>query len=251
MFQKRYLVCQVDAFYQTQQAALQLMADMGAPIEVTSFRTRRPNAVRPYLRFRVVAKLVLATLRFQYVRRRKMEYLKTKMNKISASPSIATMYGFSPPQHTTIPIKEQTSSSQKYSSPLLPISTQPCTRIGSTRPITLTGHTILVPPSGHVKPVSTGNQQSAPTLKKSSKSRSRQHLEHASGKHRRVSSHSKSAASSQATKATIPSGATISLKRVTPLSIPGSGGSGPSDPQLMAYIKGLEKLQARLSTKNT
>ena len=29
VFQKRYLQCQVDAFYQTQQAALALMADMG------------------------------------------------------------------------------------------------------------------------------------------------------------------------------------------------------------------------------
>ncbi len=36
-------------------------------------------------------------------------------------------------------------------------------------------------------------------------------------------------------------------KRVNPLSLPGGGESSTSDPQLMAYIKGLEKLQARLS----
>ena len=264
VFQKRYLVCQVDAFYQTQQAALQLMADMGAPIEVTSCRSPHPVVVRPYIRFRVVAKLVLATLRFQYVRRRKLEYLQAKINKVSASPSVATIYGFSPPQHGTdpsIPFKEQTSSSQKYTPPVLPISTQLSVRSGPTQPVTFAGHTIFVPPSSHAKIASTtttntttGGKQKSPTSKKSlkSKSMSKQSEKATTTKHRQVSTHSKSATGSHATKPAKPSGVKISSKHANPLSVPGSIGSGPSsDPQLMAYIKGLEKLQARLSKTNT
>ena len=88
----------IDAFYQTQEAALQMMADMGAPVEGTSFKVSRLKVSHPYIHFRTIGQVVLVTLRFQYVRQRKIEYLQANVSKLSHSPSVATTFGFSPPQ---------------------------------------------------------------------------------------------------------------------------------------------------------
>ena len=50
VFQKRYLQCQVDAFYQTQQAALALMADMGAPVEPAVVNPSRMSHSKAFAR---------------------------------------------------------------------------------------------------------------------------------------------------------------------------------------------------------
>ncbi len=230
-----------------------MMADMGAPIEVTSFTAIRPKVIRPYIRFKVVAKVVLATLRFQYVRRRKIEYLQAKMSKVSASPSVATTYGFSPPQSTVEPhtsIKDQISSSQAYKPQLLPFSGQPPLKKTSTQAPTFVGRTVLAP-TNSVQFTSTTNERRVQTegIPRSSKYRSSKNSEEIA-KHRPVLSHPKSTTDSQQTKMAKPNRQKTPSKRVNPLSLPSSGGGGESstsDPQLMAYIKGLEKLQARLS----
>ena len=81
IIQKRYLQCQVDAFFQTQQSALLLMADMGAPVNLDSHlvHSKYPRA---YTRFRAVGCVVIATLRFRYVLRRKMHHLRSHINKL-------------------------------------------------------------------------------------------------------------------------------------------------------------------------
>lgn len=79
--QKRYLQCQVDAFYQTQQSALLLMAGMGAPVNLDTYPpySKYPRA---YARFRAAGCVVIATLRFRYVLRRKMHHLRSHISKL-------------------------------------------------------------------------------------------------------------------------------------------------------------------------
>ena len=78
--QKRYLQCQVDAFYQTQQSALLLMVDMGAPVSLDTYRSYSKYP-RAYARFRAAGCVVIATLRFRYVLKRKMHHLKSHISK--------------------------------------------------------------------------------------------------------------------------------------------------------------------------
>lgn len=86
VFQKHYLQCQVDAFYQTQQAALIMMADMGAPVD-SGPKLPYSKFPRPYARFRAIGCVVVATLRFQYVRRKKLQYLKSRVSKLRRQTS--------------------------------------------------------------------------------------------------------------------------------------------------------------------
>ena len=80
VFQKNYLKCQVDAFFQTQQAALVIMADMGAPSANTpKTKSRKFNV----LKFKTVVHTVMAALRFQYVVRRKHQYIQSYSNRIA------------------------------------------------------------------------------------------------------------------------------------------------------------------------
>ena len=78
VFQKNYLKCQCDAFFQTQQTALVLMADMGVP--VTTLKSKPP--VHHLLKFKMAVHVVMATLRFQYVVRRKHQYIQSYANRI-------------------------------------------------------------------------------------------------------------------------------------------------------------------------
>lgn len=83
-FQKLYLQCHLDAFYQTQQVALKMMSDMGAPISAGPSFPPPSKYPRPYARFRAIAAAVRATIRFRYICRRKSEYLQSKMVKINS-----------------------------------------------------------------------------------------------------------------------------------------------------------------------
>lgn len=79
VFQKNYLKCQVDAFFQTQQTALIMMADMGANLT----RTPKPKSSRRSLiKFKIVVHVVMATLRFQYVVRRKHQYIQSYSSRV-------------------------------------------------------------------------------------------------------------------------------------------------------------------------
>ena len=79
VFQKNYLKCQVDAFFQTQQTALIMMADMGAPLANTT-KSKSPRS--HLLKFKTVAHAVMAALRFLYVVRRKHQYIQSYSNRI-------------------------------------------------------------------------------------------------------------------------------------------------------------------------
>ena len=79
VFQKQYLKCQVDAFFQTQQAALLMMADMGAP-SASTLKSKSRN--RTLLKFKTAVHAVMAAHRFQFVVRRKEQYIQSYSNRI-------------------------------------------------------------------------------------------------------------------------------------------------------------------------
>ena len=240
----------MDAFYQTQEAALQMMADMGAPVEVTSFKVPRSKASRPYIRFRTIGRVVLATLRFQYVRRRKIEYLQAKISKLSPSPSVVTTFGFSPPQAVAPSHSKEHVHSHKQ--PLLPPPSHfPSVSASASHPFSSdTGHATLLPPT--IAPTATASHHSSPSTKMpkayaDSKSKPTKKSEGSSSKYRHMLSQKQHQPSSL--PKTLKHDQRQSVKHAGRLSLPSSGAvpDSSSDPQLMAYIKGLEKLQARLS----
>lgn len=79
--QKRYLQCQVDAFFQTQQSALLMMADMGAPVDLNC-HPPKSKYPRGYARFKAAGCAIVATFRFQYILKRKMHHLRSHINKL-------------------------------------------------------------------------------------------------------------------------------------------------------------------------
>lgn len=58
-----------------------MMADMGAPVD-SGPKVPYSKFPRPYARFRAIGCVVVATLRFQYVRKKKLQYLKSRVNKL-------------------------------------------------------------------------------------------------------------------------------------------------------------------------
>ena len=58
-----------------------MMADMGAPVD-SGPKVPHSKFPRPYARFRAIGCVVVATLRFQYVRRKKLQYLKSRVSKL-------------------------------------------------------------------------------------------------------------------------------------------------------------------------
>lgn len=79
VFQKNYLKCQVDAFFQTQQAALVIMTEMGAP---PAKKTKAKSYRHKLLKFKTAVHVVMAALRFQYVIRRKHQYIQSYSKRI-------------------------------------------------------------------------------------------------------------------------------------------------------------------------
>ena len=79
VFQKRYLKCEVDAFYHTQQASLMLLKDMGASVPAhirstsahVSFGGTR---TRGRQRFRVAARAIVAAVRLRYLYRKRSRH---------------------------------------------------------------------------------------------------------------------------------------------------------------------------------
>ena len=245
------------------------------------------NYSRPYARFRVVGRVVLATLRIQYVRRRKIEYLQAKMNKLSPSPSSTTTFGFSPPtgstqQHPHLILSKSNDRASHTSNPLVSSHPAPIFSLSSK----------IQPSEPQLRPTSVvSTKESRPDVVKRPKLSSIDSLvqgrptHHAplsdqksgkrdpgvnpsrsSSKHKRVLSQNHvlpntptplSASRMQSsTKTSVPKQSKLesgkpSLKKFKPpsssgssrLPVPGSSG----DPQLLAYMKGLERLQARLS----
>lgn len=88
VFQKHYLQCHLDAFYQTQQVALSMLADMGCVVSHESSFPPPSRYPRPYARFRAVGAAVRAVFRFRYMCRRKREYLQSKTEKLDPTGKI-------------------------------------------------------------------------------------------------------------------------------------------------------------------
>ena len=263
--QKRYLQCQVDAFFQTQQSALLLMADMGAPVNLDSYPHHRSKYPRGYARFRAVGCVVIATLRFRYVVRRKLHHLKSQISKLQrnsrmpSTPSVraattATVTGdenFSGSaasgisRHVspiglstgiqTVPSGHPTSATRLsaptswQSHPSVSSSTSPSLRHQEYKPSMSTKSQRGGGPSvPRVKPLQHHQDTHPPTKPLSS---------------------AVSGAGKSYTSASLPpsvhSGNAQSAKLST--KVPADS---PQDPQLTAYIKGLEGLKARLSKTN-
>ena len=257
VFQKHYLQCQVDAFYQTQQAALMMMADMGAPVD-SGPKMPFSKFPRPYARFRAVGCVVVATLRFQYVRRKKLQYLKSKVAKLKQSSG----------KVADIPDAEGSTSGGDHLRRLL---SQPHhSAIGMSHGI----QTILSgpPPQPRVRS-SFPHPQHALTSSShllarnthASSTTSFPSVSQTSSKPRSVSTTSSQQHSKAPTKGHISSstsskqhgskGTRSLASKAPPLQLPSHSSSGTvtgfrgrgDDPQLVAYIEGLERLQARLS----
>jgi predicted nuclease with TOPRIM domain len=86
VFQKNYLKCQVDAFFQTQQAALIMMAEMGAPPATTNTRKYKSRGLR---RMKTAVHVVMAAFRFQYVVRRRNQYIRSYSNRVEREKTAA------------------------------------------------------------------------------------------------------------------------------------------------------------------
>ena len=88
LFQKKYLQCQLDAFYQTQQASLMMLADMGAPVD-TQLSKINPLST-PSNRFRIAVIAVTSIARIRLLQRKKGKYVRSKLEELRlkfASPT--------------------------------------------------------------------------------------------------------------------------------------------------------------------
>ena len=102
LFQKKYLQCQLDAFYQTQQASLMMMADMGAPVD-TQQLTRVHHQTSPHHRFRIAVLTVQSIVRIRLLQRKKVKYIRSKLEELrlklsaptGASPGVSLSPGVS------------------------------------------------------------------------------------------------------------------------------------------------------------
>lgn len=237
VFQKHYLQCQLDAFYQTQQAALVMMADMGAPVDFTP-KVPYSRYPRPYARFRAIGCVVIATLRIQFLRRRKLHHLRSKISRISTSPKLTsaspiadiTQSHTSPQPPGINPSRgiQSVLSSAPQRSPVAHPSPYPSAStslLGGVPPSLSGSHTAAPPPTRK-----TGNFTHA---SKSSPSPSQKfpNSKHPAGSGKKT--HRSSPRGKEGPLAHSAHGASVTSSR--------------EDPQLSAYVRGLERLQARLS----
>ena len=293
--QKRYLQCQVDAFFQTQQSALLMMADMGAPVNLDSHPTQSKYP-RAYARFRAVGCAVIATFRFRYILKRKMHHLRSQINKLQRHAQKSSPRGILSTSTATLPTSEENVSYRAASSidttnprqpspiglstgiqPVLsryPASTsQPLT----SRVLSQTGGVPLSSSLQSYHSFLSTSQQQTPSRKPDTGSElhsTRRGVGHSS---RKDFSHPSSTVKplqprqetqppqSYGTKTSKPSKASPFLYTSRNGYTSGHKQKNPSlttkfpaksdvdtaqDPQLTAYIKGLERLKARLSKTN-
>lgn len=294
--QKQYLQCQVDAFFQTQQSALLLMADMGAPVNLDS-HPPRSNYPRAYTRFRAAGCVVIATLRFRYILRRKMHHLRSHMNKlqrITQTHSTHNIRGGPSLSTTTVSVSDENALHRRASSEDSNSRQPSPIGLSTGIPAELSGHPAVRGTTSYTITAPSSSQPSYPSHLSASPQRQAHDLSrtkpdsHGSSYTTRqfvkVNGHPSSSSMSHSRPAMKP------LQASQPPFAPGqqvskvppslSGGhidhtsttvtspfthkqkASPTrlsakvpseyshDPQLTAYIKGLERLQARLSKTN-
>ena len=220
-----------------------MMADMGVPVDFDS-KTRYSKFPRPFARFKAAGYAIIAILRFQFLRRKKLHYLRNKVSRLSSSCQLETPQSLEcisardrqSPSYSAIglstgiqsvlsapPTRSQAHPSchpqLSSSSPLVRDALS--SRGGSTIPVTSPAtQQLLSTDSSFLKPKLSSGQRSTGL------------------KHTQASSPGRSKFSVKASPASA-SGVTHGASTTTePVQ---------QDPHLMAYIKGLERLQARLS----
>ena len=184
VFQKRYLKCEVDAFYHTQQASLMLLKDMGAsvPAHVHYASARRGGGARTRgrQRFRVAARAVVAAVRLRYLYRKRSRHRTPAARSLTGSrenvrgtesrtsQSPASLRGHRPLVSTQGSVPTSVSSSRAqhkptHSPPLSSTPYSPKSHVSS--------HGLLSPPAGTLRttphspksPVSSHGLLSSPT----------------------------------------------------------------------------------------
>lgn len=288
--QKHYLQCQADAFFQTQQSALLLMADMGAPVNLES-QPPKSKYPRAYARFRAVGCVVMATLRFRYVLRRKMHHLRSQINKLQRR---SQHVGGIPPivsssDENTLYRAEGSAVRSERQPSLIGLSTGIQTVL-SGQPVIATQHSVsgMISHTGavatasslhsypsllsaspqhhqhelsHNRPDSHGSPHSPPQRFNGLSTSTGLSHPHSSIKplHQRQEPQPKPKHGTKVAKASLPF-STVKEKhpstvtsspalkpKVTSTKSSAKVVDTPHDPQLTAYIKGLERLKARLS----
>ena len=260
MFQKHYLQCQVDAFYQTQQAALMMMADMGAPVDSRP-KTPFSKFPRPYARFRAVGCVVVATLRFQYVRRKKLHYLKSKAAKLQqSSAKVADIPPVEGSRSRGDDLKRLQSHSQhsaigmSHGIQTVLSGPPPQPRVRSSFPYpqhAITSGSRLSASNTH--PVAPSSTTSFPSVSQTS-SKPRSASTTSSQQHSKAPTKGQ-ISNSSSSKQHGSKGTRSLVSKAPPFQLPSHSSSSTvtgfrgrgDDPQLVAYIEGLERLQARLS----
>ena len=81
MYQKDYLVKQLNTFYQTEQAAFLMIKEMGISVDDWSPRQTIRNSPRSITKFKVVVYVVLATIRLPLLCKRRQLRRSTVLSK--------------------------------------------------------------------------------------------------------------------------------------------------------------------------
>ena len=158
VFQKDYLKSQVDAFFQTQQVALIMMADMGAPPEITSKSSKSRGD--PLRRMKIAVHVVTAVFRFQYVVRRKNQYIQSYSCRVEREYILVKQQR----ADGIRPVLGVHPAMSSYNTPLLPtlsyfppptsMSPPDTTHTGTTKPVSkppphTSQPTVSTQPTGH------------------------------------------------------------------------------------------------------
>ena len=159
VFQKDYLKSQVDAFFQTQQVALIMMADMGAPPEITSKSSKSRGD--PLRRMKIAVHVVTAVFRFQYVVQRKNQYIQSYSCRVEREYIVLVKQQRADGIRPVLGVHPAMSS---YNTPLLPtlssfppptsMSPPDTTHTGTTKPVSkppphTSQPTVSTQPTGH------------------------------------------------------------------------------------------------------
>ena len=158
VFQKDYLKSQVDAFFQTQQVALIMMADMGAPPEITSKSSKSRGD--PLRRMKIAVHVVTAVFRFQYVVQRKNQYIQSYSCRVEREYILVKQQR----ADGIRPVLGVHPAMSSYNTPLLPtlssfppptsMSPPDTTHTGTTKPVSkppphTSQPTVSTQPTGH------------------------------------------------------------------------------------------------------
>lgn len=205
MYQKDYLVKQLNTFYQTEQAAFIMIKEMGISVEDWSLRPTLQHSSRSITKFKVIAYVVLATIRFPLLCKRRQLRRAAVLSK--RKKVIQYVVG-------------RTQKKQVLQHKEIPVKTSTCFP-DYKPPVATTSH--LKKPSfeSHSQATLQSTENSSEFLS--------------------LPTHN-----FESTVSFTPIKLTSQVTEHPNVSTTKSSKSFPEDPQVTAYLQGLEKLQARL-----